>query len=87
MYRRSRDQVKTSKIITNKYDKDCTKGLFKMKEDSVMKGHKKIFKIRARLNCRKYSFTNHVVSAQNNLPDGVVDSETVVQFQDRLGKY
>ncbi|XP_076045827.1 uncharacterized protein LOC143028072 [Oratosquilla oratoria] len=88
-YRRSRgDQIKFFKVVTNKYDKECTEGLFRMREDSVTRGHeKKIFKTRARLNGRKYSFSKRVVSVWNSPPDRVVGSKTVAQFETRLDKY
>ncbi len=87
-YRRSRDQIETFRIVNNKYDKECTVGLFRMREDRVTRGHdKKLFKARARLNRRKYSFPNHVVSVWNDLPDEVVHLETVTQFEARLDKY
>ncbi len=88
-YRRSRgDQIETFKIVNNKYDKACTEGLFRMREDSVTRGHdKKLFKTRARLNCSKYSFPNRVVNIWNNLPDEVVQLVTVTQFEARLVKF
>ncbi|XP_068237336.1 uncharacterized protein [Palaemon carinicauda] len=75
-YRRSRgDQIETFKIVNNKYDTERTEGLFRMREDSVTRGHdKKLFKRRARLNSCKYSFPNRVVNVWNNLPDEVVHS-------------
>ncbi len=86
-YRRTRDQIETFKIV-NKYDKECTEGFFRMREDSVTRGHdKKLFKTGARLNHRKYSFPNRVVNVWINLPDEVVHSETVTQFEARLDKF
>ncbi len=75
-YRRFRgDQIETFKMVKNKYDKACTEGLFRMREDSVTRGHdKKLFKTRARLNRSKYSFPICVVNVWNNLPDEVVQS-------------
>lgn len=57
MYRRPRgDQIKTCKIITNEYDKDCIEDLFRMREESAKRGHnKRILKTRARLNPCKNS--------------------------------
>ncbi|XP_068250159.1 uncharacterized protein [Palaemon carinicauda] len=84
-YGRSRgDKIETFKIVNNKYDKECTEGLFRMREDSVTRGHKKLFKAKARLNSCKYSFPNRVVNIWNNLPDEMVHSETVTHLSQDL---
>ena len=36
---------------------------------------------------RKYSFTNRVVDLWNSLPDTIVTSKTIHQFENRLEKY
>lgn len=88
-YRRSRgDQIETFKILTGIYDKDCTRGLFEARGDSVTRGNsKKIYKKRPRLNIRKMSFTQRVVNNWNDLPEWVISAETVEQFESRLDKF
>lgn len=87
-YTRSRgDQIETYKIITQKYDPDCTRGIFRMREDNTTRGNsKKIFKTGTRLNIRKYAFSNRVVNSWNDLPEWVVDAESVEKFESRLDK-
>lgn len=87
-YRRSRgDQIEAYKIITQKYDQDCTQGIFQMREGDATRGNtKKLFKTRARLNIRKYAFPNRVVNNWNDLPEWVVNAETVVKFESSLDR-
>ncbi|XP_050704335.1 uncharacterized protein LOC126989767 [Eriocheir sinensis] len=88
-YRRSHgDQIETFKIVTRKYDIDCTEGLFDLREDSTTRGNsKKIFKPRARLNVRKFSFPNRVVNTWNSLPEWVVNADSVESFEAKLDKF
>ena len=58
-----------------------------MSEDSKVRGHTyKIVKNSFRLNVRKNFFSNRVVNAWNELPQYVVDAETVNSFKTRLDK-
>ena len=88
-YRRSRgDQIEAFKIITGKYDRDCTEGLFQMRAENVTRGNgMKIFKSRARLDIRKYSFNHRVVNNWNDLPNWVVAADTVQCFESRLDRF
>ena len=88
-YRRSRgDQIEAYKIITGKYDRDCTEGLFEMREDTSTRGNtKKIFKARPRLDVRKFSFPNRVVNTWNALPEWVVCADSVEKFEAKLDKF
>lgn len=87
-YRRSRgDQIEAYKIITHKYDPDCTAGIFRMREDTATRGNsKKIFKTGTRVNSRKNVFSNRVVNNWNDLPEWVVSAETLVKFESHLDK-
>ena len=87
-YRRSRgDQIEVYKIITHKYDPDCTGGIFKMREDTTTRGNsKKLYKSGTRLNTRKYTFSNRVVNNWNNLPEWVISAESTVKFESNLDK-
>ena len=67
----------------------CT-NLFTFRDQSkkVTRGNKKkLFKYRARLDVRKYSFSNRVVDLWNSLPDSVISAETVFTFETRLDDY
>ncbi|XP_076068382.1 uncharacterized protein LOC143040829 [Oratosquilla oratoria] len=89
VYRRSRgDQIETYKIVTGVYDRNCTEGLFEFREGSSIRGNsRKIFKPRARLDLRKYSFNNRVINNWNELPEWVVNADTVKSFEARLDKF
>ena len=50
-----------------------------------LRGHsQKLVVRRARLNCRKYSFSNRVVPTWNSLPQEVIDSSSVHVFKNKL---
>ena len=54
----------------------------------VTRGNKKkLFKHRARLDVRKYSFSNRVVDLWNYPLDSVISAETVFCFETRLDNY
>ena len=77
----------TYKLISQKYDQECTEGILQLREDSATRGNsRKIFKTRARLNLRKNAFSNRVVNNWNVLPEWVVNAETVEMFESRLDK-
>ena len=60
----------------------------KFREESITRGNsKKLFKPRARLDVRKYSFSNRVVDVWNSLPDDVISASTVFSFEVRLDEY
>ena len=89
-YRRIRgDMIGVFKLVNDMYYFDCT-NLFTLRDQSkrVTRGNKKkLFKYRARLDVRKYSFSNRVVDLWNSLPDSVISAETVFTFQTRLDDY
>lgn len=88
-YKRSRgDMIETFKIVSAKYDQDCIEGIFKMREENVTRGNtRKIFKTRARLNLRKYSFSIRVVNNWNELPEWVVNADNIEKFEVYLDKF
>ena len=47
----------------------------------------KLFKQRSRLDCRKYSFGQRIVTDWNSLPTDVVESTSVNSFKNHLDKY
>ena len=55
--------------------------------EAVTRGHnKRIYKQRARLNIRKFSFCNRVVNSWNGLPSTVVNANSVMDFEGRLDR-
>ena len=89
-YRRIRgDMIEVFKLVNDMYYFDCT-NLFTFRDQSerVTRGNKKkLFKHRARLDVRKYSFSNRVVNLWNSLPDSVISAETVFCFETRLDNH
>ena len=60
----------------------------KLSGDSKVRGHPyKIVKNSFRLDVRKNFFSNIVVDAWNELPQYVVDADTVNSFKARLNKF
>ena len=61
---------------------------FKLSGNSKVRGHTyKIVKNSFRLNVRKNFFSNRVLDAWNELPQYVVDADTVNSFKARLDKF
>ena len=61
---------------------------FKLSGDSKVRGHTyKIVKNSFRLDVRKHFFSNRVVDAWNELPQYVIDAETVNSFKARLDNF
>ena len=76
------------KVVNDMYF-DCT-NLFTFRDQPkrVTRGNKKkLFKHRARLDVRKYYFSNRVVNLWNSLPDNIISAETVFSFEMRLDNY
>ena len=54
----------------------------------IARGHKlKLYKMRVNKDIGKFSFRNRVVNEWNNLPDNVIDSDSVNIFKNRLDHY
>lgn len=70
------------------YDSEVCEDMFTLRENITgTRGHnKKIFKERARLNIRKYSFCQRVVNNWNDLPLHVINSDSVKKFESKLDK-
>ena len=71
-YRRTReDSIEAYKILTEKYDDVCCKGILKFREESISRGNSlKLFKSRSRLDVRKYAFPCRVVNNWNHCLNG-----------------
>ena len=78
--------IEVFKLVNDMYYFDCT-NLFTFRDQSKRVTEKKLFKYRARLDVRKYSFSNRVVDLWNSLPDSVISAETVFTFETRLDDY
>ena len=87
-YRRLRcDLVEVYKII-NGLDKVNVDQLFEMDNLGRTRGHqKKIKKKHSRLNIRKFSFAQRVVTPWNNLPEEVILAPSVNSFKSRLNNH
>ena len=87
-YRRVRtDMIEVYKII-NGFDKCVKDQLFTMQPHRRTRGHKyKIFKRQFRLDIWKYSFSQRVIDAWNNLPESVEESSSINQFKSRINDH
>ena len=87
-YRRLRsDMVETFKII-NDIDKANKDQLFEIEADRRTRGHNfKLKKRHCRLNTRKFSFANRVISPWNDLAENFVNAKTVNNFKSKLNDY
>ena len=87
-YRRLRgDLIETYKILTNKYDPEICGNFIELRKDSNTRGHSlKIYKQRCKLNVRKNCFPHRIVEAWNCLPEQVIKSTTVQQFEGMLDR-
>ena len=61
---------------------------FSLTESSRIRGPRlKLAKLRSRLDVRKHFFSQRVVNTWNNLPDYVVEADSVNSFKNRYDKY
>ena len=69
------------------HDRGIAAGFLPVQDDSKSRGHKySLFIKDSNINTRILSFTNRVVDQWNNLPDSVMQAETVQSFESRLDK-
>ena len=81
------DMIEVFKILKgiNKCDRD---NWFQLANNNRTRGHRfKLIKNRSRLDIRKHFFSQRVVNDWNNLPEEVVDAETVNSFKNRYDKH
>lgn len=92
-YRRLRgDMIEAYKVSTGYYDERVSDLLAYQRDhivnDRATRGHsQKLFKRRARLDIRKFSFPFRIVDNWNNLPESVVSAPSVKSFERRLDKH
>ena len=86
-FRRLRgDMIELYKILHEKYDRDVSMKLQRASRTS--RGHEfKLFQERFRLDIRKFSFRNRVISSWNDLPNTVVIAPSINSFKNRLDKH
>ena len=84
MRRLRSDLIEVYKII-NGFEGLNVDDFFEFRDDNVTRGHsKKIYKLRSRLDIRKYFFTQRVVEEWNSLPSEVVESKSINEFKSRI---
>ena len=62
--------------------------MLELDENTRTRGHeKKLKKMHCKLNIRKYSFANRIIDTWNSLPNEVIATKTVKQFEISLDKH
>ncbi len=85
--RRRGDMIEVFKLLKGMEKIDCNI-LIQRAENTGRRGHSyKLVKHRARLDLRKFYFSNRVVNTWNSLPESVVEAGTVNSFKARLDVY
>ena len=88
-YRRLRgDIIETYKITSGVYDREVTDGLLCLDTNTRTRGNElKLKKRRSKLNIRKYVYTNRITDIWNSLPNVVVRSKNVKNFEIALDRH
>ena len=74
--------IEVFKIINGIYDPLTTVDMFELNTTSNTRGHSKKKKIKtSRLDVRKYTFVVRIVEIWNSLPESVIQTKTVKQFE------
>ncbi len=82
------DMRKTFKIVKNIDDPDCTGNMFTKREGNHTRGNSyKLYKTRAVLSTRLYSFPICIINNWNDLPGWLIVSTNVEPYETRLDKY
>ena len=85
-YRQARgDLIQVFKIVRNYYDYLSTKSIFKMKNNSRLRGHE--YKIcKQAINKSKYHnfFSNRIINIWNNLSHDVVNSNSINELKNKF---
>jgi len=82
--------IELYKIITGKYDSNCSLQLYLCSElvyASVTRGQYKLVPQHCRYDLRKYYFTKRMVPVWNSLPNEVVMADNINIFKNRLDKF
>ena len=84
MRRLRSDLIEVFKIM-NGFEGLSVEEFFELSDVVRTRGHsKKIYKLRSRLDVRKYFFTQRIVEEWNNLPPEVVESKTINEFKSKI---
>ena len=80
--------IETYKIVNNVYDGRVTKNLLPEAKETRTRGNtKKLEKGSFRKDIRKFTFSQRVVNNWNDLPNSVVEAQTIKIFETRLDNY
>ena len=86
-HRRKRgDMIEVFKYVNNFYDVKSPK-LSKAKNEQLRGNSKKLEKTRCNTSIRLNYFSNRCINDWNNLPDSVVNAETINSFKNRLDEH
>ena len=87
-YRRKRNDIIEVFKIFEAYNDVNYKKFFDQPVASITRGHKyKITKNRCNTNIRQNFFTNRIIKTWNNLPENIIDSESIETFKTRLERF
>ena len=87
-YRRKRNDIKEVFKIFEGYNDVNYKKFFDQPVASITRGHKhKITKNRCNTNIRQNFFTNRIIKTWNNLPENIINSESIETFKTRLERF
>ena len=78
--------IEVYKILNGIYDSNVVPSLMRNHDNRTRGNDFKLIHNRARLDIRKYSFANRIVSLWNMLPNWVVLSESINGFKMNLDK-
>ncbi len=88
-YRKAKQEIHTDKtikttlkqLLSDRHSINCCAcllTLFEMRKHTITRENtKKIYKIRARLDVKKFSFPNRVINNWNELPEWMVNADTI----------
>ena len=87
-YRRKRNDIIEVFKIFEGYNDVNYKKFFDQPVASITRGHKyKITKNRCNTNIRQNFFTNRIIKTWNNLPENIINSESIETFKTRLERF
>jgi ribonuclease P/MRP protein subunit RPP40 len=87
-YRRLRgDMIMVYKLLSRIYDSNIACHLNEP-TNFVTRGHSnRLFKLHSRYDLRRYFFGNRLISLWNSLPENVVDSNSLLIFENRQDNF
>jgi len=85
--RHSGDMILLYKVLNNYFNSDFS-FLYTYSTTTTTRGHcYKLFKFCTRLNCRTNYFFNRLVNDWNNLPEFIVNADSVINFKSLIDSY